>query len=80
MVIKSGQLGFSLSGAVGQRLWDWSQEAGRQLQRGLAPNVAAIRSLNTLGGVLPLAALLMHMNNLAQLEQRDKGRELDAVR
>ena len=80
VVIKSGQIGFSLSGAVGQRLWDWSQEAGRHLQRGLAPNVAAIRNLNTLGGVLPMAALLLHMNNLAQLYQRDQGRELDAVR
>lgn len=78
--IKAGSMGFSLSGTVGQRLWDWGRLAGQNLQKGLTPAVTGIKSLNTLGGVLPLAALLLHMNNVQILNQRDQGREHDEVR
>ena len=78
--IKAGSMGFSLSGTVGQRLWDWGRLAGQNLQKGLTPAVTGIKSLNTLGGVLPLAALLLHMNNVQMLNQRDQGRDHDEVR
>jgi len=78
--IKAGSMGFSLSGTVGQHLWDWGRLAGQNLQKGLTPAVTGIKSLNTLGGVLPLAALLLHMNNVQILNQRDQGREDDEVR
>ena len=78
--IKAGSMGFSLSGTVGQLLWDWGRLAGQNLQKGLTPAVTGIKSLNTLGGVLPLAALLLHMNNVQILNQRDQGREHDEVR
>jgi len=78
--IKAGSMGFSLSGTVGQLLWDWGRLAGQNLQKGLTPAVTGIKSLNTLGGVLPLAALLLHMNNVQILNLRDQGREHDEVR
>ncbi|OHC14243.1 MAG: hypothetical protein A2180_13425 [Pseudomonadales bacterium GWC2_63_15] len=78
--IKAGSMGFSLSGTVGQHLWDWGRLAGQNLQKGLTPAVTGIKSLNTLGGVLPLGALLLHMNNVQILNQRDQGREHDEVR
>ncbi|MDX2351392.1 toxin VasX [Stutzerimonas xanthomarina] len=78
--IKAGKIGFVLSGSVGQRLWDWGQQAGQSLQKGLAPTVTGIRSLNTFGGVLPLAALLLHLNNVRELNVRDQHRDNDEVR
>lgn len=78
--IKAGQSGFSLSGSVGQRLWDWGQQTGQRLQKGLAPTVTSIKGLNTFGGVLPLAALLLHLNNVHELNLRDQHRENDTVR
>jgi len=78
--IKAGQIGFVLSGSVGQRLWDWGQQTGQRLQKGLAPTVTGIRSLNTFGGVLPLAALLLHLNNVLELNLRNQHRENDDVR
>jgi hypothetical protein len=79
-VIKAGNKGLSMTGNTGLRLWDWSRMTGQNLQRGLAPAVGSIRSLNTLGGVLPLAALLLHMSNVFEINQRDQGRAHDAVR
>ncbi|MBK58920.1 MAG: hypothetical protein CML01_08970 [Pseudomonas sp.] len=78
--IKAGKSGFVLSGSVGQRLWDWGQLTGQNLQKGLAPTVTGIRNLNTFGGVLPLAALLLHLNNVRELNVRDQHRENDDVR
>lgn len=78
--IKAGNIGFALSGSVGQRLWDWGQQTGQRLQKGLAPTVTGVRSLNTFGGVLPLAALLLHLNNVRELNVRDQHRENDDVR
>ncbi|KJS73312.1 MAG: hypothetical protein JL55_25265 [Pseudomonas sp. BICA1-14] len=78
--IKAGKIGFVLSGSVGQRLWDWGQQTGQRLQKGLAPTVSGVRSLNTFGGVLPLAALLLHLNNVRELNVRDQHRENDDVR
>ncbi|WP_071873548.1 toxin VasX [Atopomonas hussainii] len=78
--IKAGQASFTLSGSTGQRLWDWSQQAGQQLQKGLAPTVTTIKNLNTFGGVLPLAALLLHINNVHALSLRDQHRDHDDVR
>jgi hypothetical protein len=78
--IKTGQAGFSLSGASGQSLWSWAQEAGQSLQRGITPSVNAIKGLNTFGGALPLAALALHIANVAQLNARDQYRQHDAVR
>lgn len=78
--INLGSAGFSMTGVTGQRLWDWGQQAGRSLQKGLAPAANNIRSLKTLGGVLPLAALLLHINNVQIITQRDQGRANDDVR
>ena len=78
--IKAGKAGFILSGSVGQQLWDWGTQTGQRLQKGLAPTVTGIRSLNTFGGVLPLAALLLHLNNVRELNVRDENRENDDVR
>lgn len=79
-VIKASNAGLSMTGNTGLRLWDWSRMTGQNLQRGLAPAVSNIRSLNTLGGVLPLAALLLHMSNVFEINQRDQGRANDDVR
>jgi hypothetical protein len=78
--IKAGKTGFILSGSVGQQLWDWGQQTGQRLQKGLAPTVTSIRNLNTFGGILPLAALLLHLNNVRELNVRDQHRENDDVR
>lgn len=79
-VFKAGSLGFHLSGSTGQKLWDWSQYAGKQLQKGLTPVANQIKSLNKFGGLLPLAALLLHVSNVASINKRDQGRENDDVR
>ncbi len=78
--IKAGKTGFMLSGSVGQQLWDWGKQTGQRLQKGLAPTVTGIRNLNTFGGILPLAALLLHLNNVRELNVRDQHRENDDVR
>jgi len=78
--IKAGKAGFMLSGSVGQQLWVWGEQTGQRLQKGLAPTVTGIRNLNTFGGVLPLAALLLHLNNVRELNMRDQHREHDDVR
>ncbi|NQD94970.1 hypothetical protein HP532_20170, partial [Pseudomonas sp. CrR25] len=78
--IKAGKAGFILSGSVGQQLWSWGQQTGQRLQKGLAPTVTGIKNLNTFGGVLPLAALLLHLNNVRELNLRDQHRENDDVR
>lgn len=78
--IKAGKAGFILSGSVGQQLWDWGEQTGQRLQKGLAPTVTGIKNLNTFGGVLPLAALLLHLNNVRELNLRDQHRENDEVR
>ena len=78
--IKAGKTGFILSGSAGQQLWNWGQQTGQRLQKGLAPTVTGIRNLNTFGGVLPLAALLLHLNNVRELNLRDQHRENDDVR
>lgn len=78
--IKTGQAGFVLSGATGQALWNWAQDAGQRLRRGITPSVNALKGLNTFGGALPLAALALHIANVAQLNARDQNREHDAVR
>ncbi|MDA7086675.1 hypothetical protein PH586_09820 [Pseudomonas sp. SA3-5] len=78
--IKAGKIGFILSGSAGQQLWDWGQQTGQLLQKGLAPTVTGIRGLNTFGGVLPLAALLLHLNNVRELNMRDQHRQNDDVR
>ncbi|WP_092286417.1 toxin VasX [Halopseudomonas sabulinigri] len=79
-VINVGRYSFTLSGDTGQRIWEFGRMAGQSLQRGMAPTVARIKGMNTLGGVLPLAALLLHMNNVHEINERDRGREHDDVR
>jgi hypothetical protein len=79
-VFATGDFGYKMSGIVGRELWDAAQEIGRDLQKGLAPSVATVRSLNTLGGVLPLTALLLHLSNWGALKEREQVQKADAVR
>lgn len=79
-VINVGRYSFALTGGTGHRIWDFGRVAGQSLQRGMASTGAGIKGMNTLGGVLPLAALLLHMNNVHEINQRDQGRVHDEVR
>ena len=79
-VINASRYSFTLSGSAGQRVWEFGRAAGQSLRRGITPAVHAIKDMNTLGGVLPLAALLLHLNNLHEINQRDQGRAHDEVR
>jgi hypothetical protein len=78
--IKTGQAGWRMTGPAGQALWDWGQQGGQLLQRGLTPLANGLKGLNTYGGALPLAALALHLFNLADLLQRDAHRQNDGVR
>lgn len=79
-IIETGQAGFRMTGPAGQALWDWGQQGGQLLQRGLTPLANGLKGLNTYGGALPLAALVLHLFNLADLLQRDAHRQNDGVR
>lgn len=78
--IKTGQAGLRMTGPAGQALWDWGQQGGQFLQRGLTPLANGLKGLNTYGGALPLAALALHLFNLADLLRRDAHRQNDGVR
>lgn len=79
-VFTLGAQGLSLTGSTGQTLWSWSRAAAQTLHQGLTPAVSTVKSLDTLGGILPLAALLLHLNNVSELKQRDQGLEHDETR